>query len=335
MADMIVTRHVETSAGNTFDIPYVVKRLTDLDMDDVEFYLNIPKVIPGKPVAAGAAARPRVQLRCKASDGKKYRILLRMKTRAVRGIDSYPPTEEDETKQAHTVKISPLSEEEKDKMMELHDLIANGVFTNFKALFNKAAPKSVELVSEMCACPVKEGEDAEGNKYPPQIRLKVKPDVNQKPNIDIYQVKDGKVQMEPERMKTYADLKAAIPRGVDQVVTFEPSFYISGTNYGWTLVADSMLFPEKQVTRIATKPMYGDEDAEMLQASVPVETEKAENTEDEFTPESEEETPESVPVVETVDSDEEEVVEEEEEEPELPPPPKARTATRGRKPAAK
>lgn len=334
MADMIVTRHVETAAGKSFEIPYVVKRLTDLDINDVEFYLNMPKTVPGKPAPTGPAARPRVQIRCATSDGKKYRMLLRMKTRAVRGVDSYPPTEEDETKQSHTVKISPLSEEEKAKLTELHDMIANGVYTNFKALFNKTAPKSVELVSEMCTTPVKEGEDAEGNKYPAQIRLKVKPDVNQRPNIDIYKMKDGKVQMEPERMETYADLKNAIPRGVDQVVTFEPSFYISGTNYGWTLIADSMLFPEKQVSRIAAKPMYGDEDVEMLQKDEPAEPTEEDEDEEEATPV--EEAPAEAPVVETVDSDEEEeVVEEEEEEPELPPPPKAKPTRGGRKTAAK
>ena len=264
MTDIIVARHVETATGNSFDIPYVVKRLADLSVDDLEFAITLPKSIPNKTTPTNANVRARVNIRCLASDGKKYRILLRTKTNAVRGLDSYPPTEEDETKQTHSVRISPISEIEKEKLMNLHRLIVEGVFINFKLLFNKSAPKSIDVANEMCACPVKEGEAADGDKYPPMIRLKVKPDVNGKPNIDIYRMKDGKVQAEPERMETYAELKNTIPRGVDQVITFEPTFYISGSNYGWSLIADSMLFQDNPMPSFIAKPMYSAEDVNML-----------------------------------------------------------------------
>lgn len=334
---ILVNKKVVSKDGKEYDIPQVVVHMDALDPSKVEIGIKPTKKGPtSAPAKAAPPAKPYYYMRYPHTDGRTYDMLIRMTSKkdvvGIRSIDSYPPTEEDPLKQQHTIKISPVCEDYLAKMDSIHEKVLDFVMSNQLIVLGNKTNKKREIIEEVTKSVVKRDTDAEGNPYPPRLRAKVKFDAETGvPKLDTFR-KEGN-SLIPVLASSIEELRNEINTSYDRVITVEPSFYVMGSQCGWTLALQSILLGEKTARQVVDRPAYTEEDLNEFgsaptKVEVPIPKVEA-KVEPEFTPEETE--TENVPETAVIASDEDdevEIHEEGDEELDLPPPPQVSSKPR-------
>lgn len=353
---VLVSKTVTSRDGKVYNIPQVRVPILTIEPEKVEISIKAPKKpAPGTGNAKAAPAKPYFNIKYPHSDGRMYDLLMTFKHTpkeiAAYQVDSYPPTEEDAMKQQHTIKVVQMTEEILAKMDAIHEKILDFVMANQTQILGNKTNKRREIIEEITRSVVKRDEDDEGNAYPPKMRIKVKFDLESGvPKAQAFR-KEGQ-ELKPLDFESIEDFKQEFNTTSEKVITMEPSFYVMGSQCGWTLALHSVLLGEKTVRQTQELPSFTADDLAKLSdaPAVPETEEEEENSTPQAEPkeaepeEEEEETNEPETAVipssddeEETPAEEEEVVEEEdeEEEEEVPPPPKPTRKTPARRSARK
>ena len=352
---VLVSKTVVSRDGKVYNIPQVRVSIFDLDPSKMEISIKAPKKATTGTgnVKATPAAKPYFNIKYPHSDGRMYDLLITFKHTpkeiAAYQVDSYPPTEEDAMKQQHTIKVVQMTEEILAKMDAIHEKILDFVMENQQQILGNKTNKRREIVEEITRSVVKRDEDDEGNAYPPKMRIKVKFDPETgKPKTQAFR-KEGQ-ELKPLDFESVEDFKQEFNTTSEKVITMEPSFYVMGSQCGWTLSLHSVLLGEKTVRQAQELPSFTADDLANLSDAPKTSPPTVPEAEDDSTPqdepeEEEEEEENNEPDTAVIPSsddeeeapaEEEEVVEEEEEEEEdVPPPPKTTRKAPARRSARK
>lgn len=266
MATQLVNKIVVSREGKTFEIPQVVVKLADLDSSKVEISIKPPKKTNASATQQKTATptKPYFQIRY-PHEGRMYDLLIRMKHEdkitVIRYFESYPADEENSMKQQHSIKITPISEDYLTKLDIIYQKILDFVMANQLTVLGNKQNKKREIIEEITKHVVKRDTDVEGKPYPPKIRAKVKFDPETGvPRMEVWRKENQQlVQLEIESIEA---LRNEFISSADKVITLEPSFYVMGTQCGWTLGIHSMLLGEKTSRPNISRPTFTVEDAE-------------------------------------------------------------------------
>ena len=325
---ILVNKTVVSKDGKRYDIPQVVVHMDALEPEKVEISIKPAKKGAATTTAKTAApAKPYFQIRYPHTDGRMYDLLIRFKGAKdvirINNLESYPPTEEDPLKQQHSVKIGSICDDYLAKLDAIHEKILDFVEANQKEILGNKVNKKREIIEEITKSVVKRDMDAEGNPYPPKMRGKVKIDpMTGAPKMEMYR-KEGN-QLNPVELTSIENLVAEMNTSYERVATIEPSFYVMGTQCGWTLTLHSLLLGEKNARQAVERPAYTADDLDEVSGGVAnvavndTHVETVETTEDDAPAEPE------TAVVES-SGEEEEVNDEDGDDLDLPPPPVVNT----------
>jgi hypothetical protein len=350
MVEMIPTTLVNetvTHANGSFTITHTCVNIKALKGDTAKTAI---KTSQKKPAQGNTNVKANVPTKnyyrttyTHTEDGREREMMIRMKNErsddkktilGIRQIDSYPPEETDATKQQHSIKVTFAKEEDSeiakgyfDELNKMHDGIVRFVFENQLAVLGNKQNKKIEIIQELCKNPVKVDIDDEGNPYPPKMRIKIKLDQAGKPRAEVYRKEDN--QVKPVDVETIDEFKEVFNSSYDKVITVKPTFYVMGSQCGWSLSLHSILLGEKVERQVQERPAYTADDLNDVStnvAEIEINEDNDADIEDEV--ETEENTttvPETAVIASSDDEennedDEEEVVEDDEEL-DLPPPP--------------